>query len=291
MEPPTIQTDLRIARSYLEEAEAKLHRQAAVIFELAQRVYRDPVPVPRTFDYGVFFGRAPEGTREAPPLDIGTHGEYRRWLEEAAAPIWQDLNAAAERLKRIVGQYPGAALIEAGEPRYPAKALLAYGWLLFGDYYYYRCAWGDAAKMYRNAFALAPSSQDVLFRLGLAYVNDGDMNRAHNFLERAVELAPSSDVAVEAYKQLERLSSLRGGKKIFRGSPGVLKTLIGVSIGGLVVGLSCVCCGLGGAALEMQGDGDTQFALWWTIILVALGGLAFVVAAVVTAVYYFGKKR
>jgi tetratricopeptide (TPR) repeat protein len=284
-----IQTELKIARSYLEEAEAALHAKAEVIFELARRVYRDPVPVKKTFAYGEFFGRPVTAEREKAPLDIGTKREYREWLDEAALPIYRDLTAAVERLRRIARSYRGAALIEEGEPKYPAAAMLAHGWLLWGDYYFYRCNWSQAAKMYRAAFKEEPTHQELLYRLGLTFVNHGDLGRAQNFLERAIELAPGSAVAVEAHKQLERMATLGEAKKAFRGSPAVLKTLIGVTIGALLICLSCICCGLLGGWAEISED--PQLAATWTIILVAVGGLIFLAPAVATAVYYFVKRK
>lgn len=284
-----IQTELKIARSYLEEAEAALHAKAEVIFELARRVYRDPVPVKKTFAYGGFFGRRLAGEREKAPLDIGTKHEYREWLEEAALPIYRDLNAAVERLRRIARSYRGAALIEDGEPKYPAAAMLAHGWLLLGDYYFYRCDWPQAAKMYRAAFKQQPTNQELLYRLGLTFVNHGDPGRAQNFLERAIELAPGSPVAVEAHKQLERMATLGETRKTFRGSPAVLKTLIGVTIGALLICLSCICCGLLGGWAELSED--PQLATTWTIVLVAAGGLVFLVPAIATAIYYSVKRK
>ncbi len=288
-EEVSIQTELKIARSYLEEAEAALHAKADVIFELARRTYRDPVPVKKTFAYGGFFGQAVTAEREKPPLDIGTKREYAEWLEEAALPIYQDLTGAVERLRRIARRYRGAALIEDGEPKYAADAMLAHGWLLLGDYYFYRCSWPQAAKMYRAAFKEEPTNQELLYRLGLAFVNHGDLGRAQNFLERAIELAPGSAVAVEAHKQLERMATLGEAKKVFRGSPAVLKTLIGVTIGALLVCLSCICCGLIGGGAEISED--PQFAAVWTVIFVAVGGLIFLAPAVATAIYYFVKRK
>jgi tetratricopeptide (TPR) repeat protein len=288
-EPVPIQTELRIARSYLGEAEAKLHAKAEVIFELARRVYRDPVPVKGTFAYGGFFGAPPATEREKAPLDVGTRSEYREWLEEAALPIYQDLTAAVERLRNIAKRYRGAALIEDGAPKYAAESMLAYGWLLLGDYYFYRCNWQQAAKVYRAAFKLEPQSQELLYRLGLTFVNDGDLGRAHNFLERAIELAPDSDVAVEAHKRLERMATLGPAKKVFRGSPAVLKTLVGVTVGALLVCLSCVCCGLLGGYAEISED--PELAAIWTVVLVVAGGLIFVAPAAATAIYYFTKRK
>lgn len=284
-----IQTELKIVRSYLEEAEAKLHGKADVIFSLARRVYSDPVPVTKTFTYGEFFGKPISAEREKPPLDVGTKREYREWLEEAAVPIYQDLNAAVERLRNIWRKYRRSSLIEDGEPKYPASALLAYGWLLLGDYEFYRCNWSGAAKMYRAAFKQEPTNQELLFRLGLTFVNHGDPGRAQNFLERAIELAPGSDIAVEAHKQLERLGTLGEAKKVFRGSPTVLKTLGVISIVGALLCLSCVCCGLLGGYSEISTN--PEFAAVWTIILIVLGGLALLVPAVTTAVYYFAKRK
>jgi tetratricopeptide (TPR) repeat protein len=291
VEATTVQTELKIARSYLGEAEAGLHAKADVIFELARRVYREPVPVPRTFAYGEFFGKPYTTEREKPPLDVGTRAEYGRWLDEAATPIFRDVNAALERLKNLERRYPGAALIEDGAPRFAARAMLAYGWLLLGDYYYYRCDWSKAARAYRNGFKLSPASQDFLYRLGLTHVNAADLGRAHNFLERAIELAPNSDVAVEAHKQLESLATLGVRGRVFRGSPAVLKTWVGVTIGGLVVCLSCICCGLLGGWAELTGEGDTGAAAAWTLVLVVAGGLVFLVPAVGTAIYYFVKRK
>jgi tetratricopeptide (TPR) repeat protein len=285
----SIQTELKIARSYLEEAEAKLHVKADVIFGLARRVYRDPVPVTKTFAYGDFFGKPIAAEREKPPLDIGTKREYREWLEEAALPIYRDLHAAVERLRNIWRKYRGSALIEDGEPKYAVAAMLAYGWLLLGDYEFYRCNWPSAAKMYRAAFKQEPTNQELLYRLGLTFINHGDPGRAQNFLERAIELAPGSDVAVEAHKQLERMATLGEAKKTFRGSPALLKTLVGVTIAALLICLSCVCCGLVGGWAEISED--PEFAAAWTIVLIVLGGLAFLIPAVATAVYYFAKRR
>jgi tetratricopeptide (TPR) repeat protein len=288
-EPISIQTDLKIARSYLGEAEEKLHRKAEVVFELARRVYRDPVPVKKTFAYGAFFDTPLAGEREKPPLDVGTKAEYREWLEEAAGPIYQDLHAAVERLRKIARRYRLSALIEDGEPKYSAADMLAYGWLLLGDYHFYRCNWNNAAKMYRAAFKLQPTNQALLYRLGLTFVNDGDLGRAQNFLERAIELAPDADVAVEAHKQIDRMATLGEAKKVFRGSPAVLKTLFGVSIGALLLCLSCVCCGLLGGFAEISED--PELAAIWTIVLVVVGGVIFLIPAVATAVYYFVKRR
>jgi tetratricopeptide (TPR) repeat protein len=288
-EPVSIQTELKIARSYLGEAEAKLHAKADVIFELARRVYRDPVPIKATFAYGGFFEEPLAGEREKPPLDVGTKNEYREWLDEAALPIYQDLTAAVERLRAIAKRYRGAALIEDGRPKYGVESLLAYGWLLVGDYYFYRCNWAQAAKMYRAAFKLEPSRQELLYRLGLTFINDGDPARAQNFLERAIELAPDSDGAVEAHKQLERMAAVSPAKKMFRGSPAVLKTLIGVTVGALLACLTCVCCGLLGGWAEASEDPD--LAAVWTIVLVVAGGLIFIAPAVATAIYYFVKRK
>jgi tetratricopeptide (TPR) repeat protein len=276
-EPVSIQTELKVARSYLGEAEQKLHAGADVVFELARRVYREPVPAKVTFAYGDFFDAPPSGEREKPPLDVGTRSEYREWMEEAASPIYRDLTAAVERLRQIARRYRGAALIEGGEPKYGVENMLAYGWLLLGDYYFYRCNWGQAAKMYRAAFKLEPSSQALLYRLGLTFVNDGDPGRAQNFLERAIELTPNSDVAVEAHKQ------------IFRGSPAVLKTLIGVSIAASVICLLCVCCGLFGGLSEISSD--PELAAVWTVVLILVGGLIMVAPWAATAIYYFVKRK
>ena len=288
-ESVSIQTELKVARSYLGEAEVKLHARADVIFELARRVYRDPVPVKTTFAYGDFFDAPLAGEREKPPLDIGTKSEYREWMEEAALPIYQDLTAGVERLRKIAKRYRGAALIEEGEPKYGAESLLAYGWLMLGDYYFYRCNWPHAAKMYRAAFKLEPSSQELLYRLGLTFINDGDLGRAENFLARAIELAPDSDVAVEAHKRVERMATLGPAMKMFRGSPAVLKTLIGVTVGALLVCLSCVCCGLLGGLGEISDD--PEFAAAWMIFLIVAGGLIFVAPALATAIYYFVKRK
>jgi tetratricopeptide (TPR) repeat protein len=285
----SIQTELKIARSYLEEAEAKLHAKADVIFSLARRIYRDPVPVTNTFEYGDFFGKPITTEREKAPLDIGTKREYRQWLEDAALPIYRDLSAAVERLRKIWRSYREASLIEDGEPKYSVAALLTHGWLLLGDYEFYRCNWPGAAKMYRAAFKQEPTNQELLYRLALTFVNHGDPGRAQNFLERVIELAPGSEVAVEAHKELERMATMGDSKKVFRGSPAVLKTLVVVTIIALLVCLSCVCCGLIGGWAEISED--PQLAAAWTIVLIVLGGLAFLIPAVVTAVYYFVKRR
>jgi hypothetical protein len=131
--------------------------------------------------------------------------------------------------------------------------------------------------------------QELLYRLGLTFVNDGDPGRAGNFLERAIELAPDSDVAVEAHKQLERMATLGPAKKAFRGSPSVLKTLIGVSIVASVLCLLCVCCGLLGGFMEISNDPD--FAAVWTVVLVVAGGLILIAPWAVTAIYYFVKRK
>ena len=60
--------------------------------------------------------------------------------------------AGGARLLKLWLMSRGAALIEDGEPKYPVAAMLAYGWLLLGDYEFYRCNWTGAAKMYRAAF-------------------------------------------------------------------------------------------------------------------------------------------
>jgi len=292
MDAPSIQTELRIARSYLQEGEAKLHAQAEVIFTLARRVYADPVPVPATFPYGAFFGREPDVKRAGAPLDIGTKSEYREWLEQAATPVYRDLAAALERLRGLESRYPGAALIEDGAPRYTARAMQAYAAMLLGDYFFYRCGWGDAAKLYRQALKLEPAAQPYLYRLGLVFVNQGDLGRAHNFLERCVELAPASDVAVEAHKQLERLAQLGPRVKSFRGSPTTLRILVGVSLAGLLVCLSCICCGLLGGYETMAGEsGNAGLAAAVTVAAIVLGGLAFLTPAVAAAIYYFAKRR
>jgi len=288
-EPVSIQTELKVARSYLSDAEQKLHVKADVISELARRVYRDPVPVKITFAYGKFFDLPPSGRREKPPLDVGTKSEYREWMEEAASPIYQDLTAAVERLRKIAKRYRGAALIEDGEPKYGVESLLAYGWLMLGDYYFYRCNWGQAAKLYRAAFKLEPTSQDLLYRLGLTFANDGDMGRAQNFLERSIELAPNTSVAVEAHKQIERMATLGPAKKVFRGSPTVLKTLLGVSIVVSVLCLVCVCCGLLSGVSEASQD--PEFAAVWTVVLILVGGLILIAPWAVTAIYYIVKRK
>jgi len=92
-------------------------------------------------------------------------------------------------------------------------------------------------------------------------------------------------------KELDRLELLRGGKKLFRGSPGVLKALVGVALAGFVAGLLCACCGVVGGWAEMSGEGDAELATWWTVVWVALGGLALIIPAVAAAVYYFVKKK
>lgn len=289
--PTTVQTELRVARSYLQEAEGKLHAAAEVIFTLSRRTYPDPVPYAKTFTYGWFFGSPPGGEREAPPLDVGTKKEYRAWVVEASRPISQDLAAAVERLRSLVKQYPGAALIEDGERRAEAAAMLGYAYLLWGDYYFYRCDWRNAQRQYRAAFQLLPQGQEALFRLALAFVNDGDLARAHNFLERAVETLPFTDLAIEARKELERLENLRGGRKIFRGSPPVFKTLLAISGLGLLAGLSCAACGVLGLWAEMSGEADAEAATAWLVVCLILAGLAVIVPASVTAVYYFAKRR
>lgn len=285
----SIQTELKIARSFLADAEAKLHAKADVIFELARRLYRDPVPIKATYAYGKLFGVPPPGERERPPLDVGTKSEYGEWLEEAALPIYRDLSPAVERLRKISRRYPAAALIEDGEPKYRAAVMLAHGWLLLGDYYFYRCNWANAAKMYRAAFKLEPSSQELLHRLALNFINDGDLGRAQNFLERAIEQEPSSQIAVEAHKQIERMASIREAGKAFRGSPAVLKTLIGVTIGAFVVCLSCICLGLwGGLGPWAEGSGFPAAVM---VVFIVLGGGIFLAPAVATAIYYFVKRR
>ena len=292
MEAPTIQTELKIARSYLGEAEAKLNAKADYIFTLGRRVARAPVPVTTAFTYGAFFGAPPATPRDAAPLDIGTLPEYRQWLEQTAGPIFRDLQAAVERLRKLDGQYPGAALIVDGAPAWTARAMLAYAYLLLGDYFYYRCNWDEAGKNYRAAFKLEPTSQEGIFRLGVTLVNQGDMGKARNFLERAVELGPSTDVAVEAHKQLERLAQLGPRQKAFMGSSSALKWMIGISIAGLLVCLSCICCGLIGGWSQLQNQApDIGSAAAWTIISVVIGGLIFLVPAVITAVYYFTKRK
>ena len=285
----SIQTELKVARSFLGDAEAKLHAKADVIFELARRLYRDPVPIKTTFAYGKLFAVPPAGEREKPPLDVGTRSEYREWLEEAALPIYDDLSAALERLRKISRRYPAAALIEDGEPKYRVAVMLAYGWLLSGDYYFYRCNWANAAKMYRAAFKLEPSSQELLYRLGLNFVNDGDLGRAQNFLERAIEQEPTSQIAVEAHKQIERMASIREAGKAFRGSPAVLKTLLGITIGAFVVCLSCICLGLWGGLGPWAEEPGFPAAV--TVVLIVLGGAVFLVPAVAAAIYYFAKRR
>ena len=106
MEQPSIQTELKVAKSFLEDAEAELNAKAAVIYELARRVYREPVPVKVPFEYGWFFGRPPATTREAPPLDIGTKSEYKRWLEEACRESRHDLDAALKHLTCLLYTSP-----------------------------------------------------------------------------------------------------------------------------------------------------------------------------------------
>jgi hypothetical protein len=53
--------------------------------------------------------------------------------------------------------------------------------------------------------------------------------------------------------------------------------------------LSCVCCGLLGGYAEISED--PEFAAAWTIVLIVLGGLVFLIPAAATAVYYFAKRR
>jgi hypothetical protein len=116
------------------------------------------------------------------------------------------------------------------------------------------------------------------------------MGRAENFLARAIELAPDSDVAVEAHKQIERMATVGGdGQKVFRGSTRVLKTLIGFAIGGLLVGLTCVCCGLLGGLGEISED--PEIAAIYMIVFIVVGGLIFIIPAVAAAIYYFTKRK
>lgn len=292
MEQPSIQTELKVAKSFLEDAEAKIHAKAAVIFELARRVYREPVPVKEPFSYGMFFGRPPAATRETPPLDIGTKAEYKQWLEEACREPRRDLDAATKHLAALDSRYPGSALIDEGAPRYPTRAMLAYAYLLTGDYAFYRCEWRAAVKAYQAAIRLDPGNAEILYHIAVAYCNDGDMGKARNFLERAVEVAPSSDVAVLALKQMERLAEAGVIRRTFQGSSGTLKGLIAITLLGLVVCLSCICCGLVGGFSELADEaGDPGLAAAVTIIAIIGGGIIFLVPAALTLFYYLAKKK
>jgi Tfp pilus assembly protein PilF len=82
-------------------------------------------------------------------------------------------------------------------PHYPLSNL---GWA-----YYNKKEYRLAEKYYQNALKIEPRFVIALRGLGLTYLKMGRISEAVTFLEKVIELAPDSQLAVDAQKRIKNL--------------------------------------------------------------------------------------
>ncbi|MBW2568080.1 MAG: tetratricopeptide repeat protein [Deltaproteobacteria bacterium] len=104
-------------------------------------------------------------------------------------------NAAISCFKEITGDLLYAT------PYYPLSNL---GWA-----YYNKKEYGLAEKYYKDALKIEPRFAIALSGLSKTYIATGRIPEAVTFLEKVIELAPGSPIAIEAQKEIERLRNWR----------------------------------------------------------------------------------
>jgi Flp pilus assembly protein TadD len=75
------------------------------------------------------------------------------------------------------------------------------GWI-----FYKKGLTGQAVRSLREATTQAPSQPSIRYRLGLAYLKNGDQSEARGALEQALRLNPKFPEAAEAKRALAALN-------------------------------------------------------------------------------------
>lgn len=75
-----------------------------------------------------------------------------------------------------------------------------------GHVYFKKKDYLQAIEYLERAAEMSPQNVEVAYYLGLSYDKIGEIEKAREFLSRVIELAPQSDFAQEAEKELKKLS-------------------------------------------------------------------------------------
>ena len=75
-----------------------------------------------------------------------------------------------------------------------------------GCIYFEKKKYSQAIEYLETAEKVSPQNIDVAYYLGLSYDKIGEIEKAREFLSRVIELAPQSEFAQEAEKELKKLS-------------------------------------------------------------------------------------
>jgi len=86
-------------------------------------------------------------------------------------------------------------------PHYPLSNL---GWA-----YYNKKEYNLAGKYYKDALKIEPRFAIALSGLGKTYIATGRISEAVTILEKVIELAPGSPIAIEAQKEIKKIKNLQ----------------------------------------------------------------------------------
>jgi len=75
-----------------------------------------------------------------------------------------------------------------------------------GYIYYEKKNYSQAIEYLEKAEEMSPHNAEVAYYLGLSYDKIGKKEKAHEFLSRVIELAPQSEYAQEAEKELKKIN-------------------------------------------------------------------------------------
>ncbi len=75
-----------------------------------------------------------------------------------------------------------------------------------GFIYYQEKKYSQAIEYLESAIKMSPQNVEACYYLGLSYDKIGETEKAREFLSRVLELAPQSEFAQEAEKELKKIN-------------------------------------------------------------------------------------
>jgi tetratricopeptide (TPR) repeat protein len=135
------------------------------------------------------------------PKDLNSYIKLGYIYEtRSIAPFVNEYNKALEYYLKALDLVTSASLA-AGN-----TGIIIYLNTRIGCIYFEKKKYSQAIEYLETAEKESPQNIDVTYYLGLSYDKIGEIEKAREFLSRVIELAPQSEFAQEAEKELKKLS-------------------------------------------------------------------------------------
>jgi len=135
------------------------------------------------------------------PKDLNSYIKLGYIYEtRSIAPFVDEYNKALEYYLKALDLVTSSSLA-AGN-----TGIIIYLNTRIGCIYFEKKKYSQAIEYLETAEKVSPQNIDVAYYLGLSYDKIGEIEKAREFLSRVIELAPQSEFAQEAEKELKKLS-------------------------------------------------------------------------------------